>query len=157
MTRLSAALCAVFFLFLAALSAVQSSAATIGIVRGAITVDGKPAANATVTLEGEGSKFTTKTDASGNYSFATIPYGNYRLTASAPGAHELQTFVTVISDNVTNANLALTTNLKEIAHTTVTAHAGAAGNPVAVNILDKSTIQTSPTQDSLNKTLETLP
>jgi len=153
MTRLSAALCAVFFLFLG----LPAFAATTGIVRGTITVDGKPAANATVTLQGEGSRFTTKTDATGGYSFPTVPFGTYRVTADAPGTHELQTIVSVVSDSVTNANLALSTHLTEIAHTTVTAHAGPSGNPVAVNQLGKEQLQTSPVQYSLDRTLETLP
>ena len=41
-------------------------AATTGLVRGTVTVDGKPASGATVTLEGEGSRFQAKTDAKGD-------------------------------------------------------------------------------------------
>ena len=52
MSRIVAALCAVFFTFIIALPA---QADPIGVVRGTITLDGKPSANATVTLQGEGS------------------------------------------------------------------------------------------------------
>ncbi len=152
-----------FFVALAAALLVVSTvlpaaASTTGLVRGTITLDGKPAPHATVTLQGEGSKFTSKTDAKGAYVFSQVPYGTYRLTATVSGAHSLATFVSVVSDSVATANLALSTQLSQIAQTTVTATAvNAAGNPVAVNVLGREQIQTSPVQNSLDKTLATLP
>lgn len=162
MVRLCAARCAASFAFAACLIAASIAipvwAATAGLVRGTITVDGKPAAGAVVTLEGEGSKFTATADAQGAYVFAQVPFGSYRVIARAVGAHELQVLVTVSSETVATVNLALSTHLQEIGSTTVTAHGtGLQSNPPSVNQLTRSNIQTSPVQNSLDKLLQTLP
>jgi outer membrane receptor protein involved in Fe transport len=132
-------------------------AATTGLVRGRITVDGKPAPGATVRLEGEGSLFRATTDAHGDYVFSQVPYGSYRLIAQATGVHEIQVFVNVSSGRVYTVDVPLTTKLKQIAQTTVTAHAGVQTNPPSVNQLSRSDIQTSPVNNSLDRLLETLP
>ncbi len=132
-------------------------AATTGLLRGTITVDDKPASGATVTLEGEGSLFKTTTDAKGNYVFPEVPFGSYRLIAQARGAHEIQVLVNVASGQVSTINVPLSTQLQQIAQTTVTAHAGVESNPPSVNQLSKTTIQASPVNNSLNRLLETLP
>ncbi|MBV8117067.1 MAG: hypothetical protein JOZ01_03775, partial [Candidatus Eremiobacteraeota bacterium] len=79
MSRFFTARHAVFLALIVALGIVATvfpaQAATTGLVRGTITVDGKPASGASVTLQGEGSKFSTKTDATGAYVFSTVPYG----------------------------------------------------------------------------------
>ncbi len=54
-------------------------------------------------------------------------------------------------------NVPLSTSLKQIAQTTVTAHAGPDTNPASVNQLTRSDIQTSPVNNSLDRLLETLP
>jgi hypothetical protein len=97
-------------------SAAPASAAVTALVRGTVTVDGKPAAGATVVLQGEGSRFTTKSDAQGNYVFSQVPFGTYRIIASLPKVHELQIPITVSSDSVATVNVALSTSLQEIAH-----------------------------------------
>ena len=149
---------ALLAIFLAFGLLVPASAATIGIVRGIVTVDGKPVSGATLTLQGEGSKFTAKSDSEGVYVFSQVPYGTYRLIANAAGAHSVQTIVSVVSDSVTTANLALSTKLQQIANTGVTAtRVAATGNPVAVNVLGKEQLDTSPVQNSLDRTIETLP
>jgi outer membrane receptor protein involved in Fe transport len=132
-------------------------AATTALVRGKITVDGKPAPGATVTLEGEGSLFKTTADAKGDYVFSQVPYGSYRLIAQSKGAHELQVLVDVASGRVYDVDVPLTTQLKQIAQTTVTAHAGVQTNPPSVNQLSPAAIQTSPVNNSLDRLLETLP
>jgi len=132
-------------------------AATTGLVRGTITVDGKPAAGATVVLEGEGSRFQTKADARGGYVFPQVPFGSYRLVASAKNVHELQVLVEVASGQVRTVDVALSTQLREIAQTVVTAHAGAETNPPSVNVVSKTQIETSPVNNSLNRLIETLP
>ena len=133
-------------------------AATTGLVRGTVTVDGKPASGARVTLEGEGSRFQATTDAKGDYVFPQVPFGSYRVAARANGAHELQVLVTVSSDAVVTVNVALSTQLIQIAQTTVTAHAGGLqANAPSVNQLTRATIQTSPVQNSLDKLIGTLP
>jgi outer membrane receptor protein involved in Fe transport len=132
-------------------------AATTGLVRGTITIDGKQASGATVVLEGEGSRFQTTADAKGDYVFPQVPFGSYRLVASSKGVHEVELLIDVASGRVTTINVALTKELKQIAQTTVTAHAGLEANPPSVNQLTRSQIQTSPVSNSLDRLLETLP
>ena len=88
-------------------------------------------------LEGEGSRFQTKADAKGDYVFPLVPYGSYRLIARADGAHEIQVLVNVASGQVVRVDVPLSTNLKEIAQTTVTAHAGVEANPPSVNQINR--------------------
>ncbi len=154
MSRFIAALVAA----LLALSIITPAlAATTGLVRGKITVDGKPAPGATITLEGEGSLFKATADANGDYVFSQVPYGEYRLIAQAKGVHEIQVLINVASGRVYNVDVPLSTKLKQIAQTTVMAHAGAEGNPPSVNQLSRTDLQTSPVNNSLDRLLETLP
>ncbi len=162
MSRFSSAHRAIFFAFVLALAfitmVVPASAATTGLVRGTVTVDGKPASGASVILEGEGSRFTATTDAKGGYVFAQVPFGSYRIVARAAGAHELQVLVTISSDSVATVDVPLSTQLRQIAQTTVTARGvGVSANPASVNQLTRSAIQTSPVQNSLDKLIGTLP
>ncbi|MGA8534840.1 MAG: TonB-dependent receptor [Candidatus Tumulicola sp.] len=162
MSRFSTARVAVFLAFVLAFAAFAAAlpglAATTGLVRGTVTVDGKPARGASVTLEGEGSRFTATTDAQGTYVFPQVPFGSYRIVGHAAGAHDLQVLVTVSSDSVATIDIPLTTQLKQIASTTVTAHGvGVQVNPASVNQLTRATIQTSPAQNSLDKLIGTLP
>ena len=69
MIRIFPALVAVF---LTLLFAVPAFAATTSLVRGTVTIDGKPAPGAHVMLQGEGSLFQTTTDARGHYVFAQV-------------------------------------------------------------------------------------
>src|SRR5580692_1794923 len=154
MPRFFTALAAVLLAYALAMPAF---AATVGLVRGTITVDGKAASHATVTLEGEGSRFVVATNASGEYVFSQVPFGRYRLTVHAAGAHDLAVFVTVTSETVATIDIPLTTQLKEIVRTAVTAVAGAQGSAPSVHLLDRNTIQASPVNNSLDKMLETLP
>ena len=154
MSRFSTALVAVF---LALVFTTPVFAATSGLIRGKATVDGKPAAHATVTLQGEGSSFQTTTDAQGDYVFPQVPFGSYRVIAQVKGTNEIQVLVNVASGTVATVNLPLSTHLAQIAHTTVTAHAGPQANPPSVNQLGPAQIQTSPVNNSLNRLLETLP
>lgn len=131
-------------------------AATSGLVRGTVTLDGKPVSGASITLEGEGSRFTTVSTANGAYVFSQVPFGTYRLTASVKGVTPLQISATVSSGQVARIDLPLS-SLKQIAQTAVTAHAGLAANPPSVHQITRSQIQTSPVQNSLDQTLETLP
>ncbi|MBV8531743.1 MAG: carboxypeptidase regulatory-like domain-containing protein, partial [Candidatus Eremiobacteraeota bacterium] len=132
-------------------------AATTGLVRGTITIDGKPAPGATVLLEGEGSLFRTTADAKGGYVFAQVPFGSYRIIARATGVHEIQVLVNVASGQVSTINVNLSAQLREIAQTAVTAHAGAEANPPSVNQLTRGAIQSSPVNNSLNGLLATMP
>jgi outer membrane receptor protein involved in Fe transport len=154
MSRFTTTLAAVF---LALTFTATAFAATTGLVRGKITIDGKPAAGVTVLIEGEGSLFKTTTDSNGNYVFPQVPYGSYRIVAQAKGVPEVQVLVNVASGHVTSIDVPLSTHLKQIAQTTVTAHAGPEGNPPSVNQLTATAIQTSPVNNSLDRLIETLP
>ena len=155
MSRTLAALIAALLAFFLALPA---AAAVNGLVRGTVTLDGKPASGATVTLEGEGSKFQTKTSANGEYVFSQVPFGTYQLTASMQGVTALQLTIQVTSGTVARIDLPLS-KLQQIAQTAVTAHAasGLSSYPPSVHQITRSQIQTSPVQNSLDQTLATLP
>lgn len=155
MSRITAALAAAIFSFFILVAPALGS--TTGLVRGTITVDGKPAAGATVVLLGEGARLTTTTNANGEYVFAQVPFGTYHVIAQAKGTHELQTIVTVASDQVATVNIDLSTHLKAIQRVAVTAHAGAQANPPSVNQIDRGAIAASPVNNSLNRLIATLP
>src|SRR6516164_6023132 len=106
MSRFIAAVVAALLAFSIMLPA---AAAISGFVRGTVTINGKPAPGATVVLEGEGSRFTTTSDVKGEYVFAQVPFGSYRLTASAKGAQTIVVSVNVASGQVARVNLALST------------------------------------------------
>ena len=104
MSRIFAALVAVL---LACSCTLPALAATSSLVRGVVSIDGKPAGGVKVTLEGEGSRFDTTSDAQGNYVFSQVPFGHYRLSAKSGSLPELAFDVTVTSDSVSTINLAL--------------------------------------------------
>jgi len=153
MSRLVAATIAVFFAFSLFTPAV---AATAGLVRGKVTLDGKPAAGASVTLEGQGSRFTATSSANGEYVFSQVPFGTYRLTATIKGVTPLQISISVASGEVVTLDLPLS-SLRQIAQTVVTAHAGVTAYPPSVHQVTQAQIQASPAQNSLDRMLETLP
>lgn len=153
MLRFIAALCAISLLAFLPPPAV---ATTGGIVRGVVTLEGKPIAGAHVTLAGEGSRFSKTTDSEGAYVFTDVPFGSYRITASASGVPDLSIDINVSSGTVSTVNVPLS-HLREIAVTSVSGQRGASGNPVAVTQLDRTQIQTSPVQNSLDRLIETLP
>jgi outer membrane receptor protein involved in Fe transport len=156
MSRFFAAFIAVILACACTLDAIAASST---IVRGIVTVEGKPTADVKVTLAGEGSKFNTKSDAQGSYVFSQIPFGRYTLTATSGDLPPTSIELTVTSDSVSTINLAITKTLKEIANTSVVSHAnvGPSSYAPSVHQLDRAAIQTSPVQNSLDKTLATLP
>jgi outer membrane receptor protein involved in Fe transport len=133
-----------------------ASAMTTGLVRGTVTLDEKPAAGATVTLTGEGSRFVTTVDAKGNFTFNQIPFGHYTLTAHDDDVPNQSVAISVSSSAVTSVDVALA-HLLAIAHATVLASSQVSGKPLDVNIVGKSQILASPVENSLNQLIETLP
>ena len=152
MYRILAACAAIFI----CLSALPAAAATTGLVRGVVQINGKPTAGVKVVLSGEGSTQERTTDSSGAYAFPQVPFGTYTLTASFPGVPSRSLQVSVASDAVLNVNIALG-DLKTIASASVTAHAGVSGTPVSVNNVTRQQIAALPTNNSLNKLIETVP
>ncbi len=152
MPRLAAALLAAIFVFIA----LPAGAATTGLVRGTVLVNGKPTGSVAVTLRGEGSSFSRTTDAAGNYVFSEVPFGTYALTASYPRVPSRTLQVDVASDQVLTVNFSLG-QLRTIASLNVTAHGGASGTPVSVNALGRQQISALPTNNSLNRLIETVP
>ncbi len=152
MSRIIAATLAVFISF----AALPVAAATTGLVRGTIVVNNKPQAGVSVTLRGEGSLLTTKTDASGSYVFSQVPFGDYMLSASYPGVPEKQLPVHVSSDQLLTVNFTLG-DLKTIASLNVASRAGASGTPVSSNVLSKQQLAALPTNNSLDRIVQTVP
>ncbi|HEV7179701.1 MAG TPA: TonB-dependent receptor, partial [Candidatus Baltobacteraceae bacterium] len=152
MIRSLAALVAAFFLF----CTTPAFAATTGLIRGIVTLDGKVRSGATVSLEGEGERFATTTNARGAYTFAQVPFGHYHLIVHAPGSADRTIDIDVTSDEVADIDVPLG-NFKTIATTAASAHAGVGGTPVSVNTITKNQITASPNRDSLNRLVETLP
>lgn len=154
MFRILAAALAAFIMACAALA--TASAATYGIVRGTITLDGAPAAGAIVTLAGEGTRAVRTTDAHGDFSFSPVTFGYYTVTAHDDEARDESISINVVSDAVVTIGIALS-HLQAIAHAVAVANAGVNGAPVAVNQLDRSQIEASPVENNLNQLIETLP
>lgn len=152
MSKFFAATLAAVFCF----AALPAAAATTGLVRGTIVVNDKSQAGVTVTLQGEGSLLRTKTDAGGNYVFSQVPFGDYTLSASYPNVEAKKIPVSISSDQVLTVNFALGA-LKTIGSASVTAHAGASGNPVAVNSLTRAQLAALPTNQSLYRVVQTVP
>ncbi len=149
------------FLFAAALCAAIAAAsipvlaATTGLVRGTVLVDTAPKAGVQLTLAGEGTVSHTTTNASGEYVFTQVPFGQYELTARYPGFADRTIGLSVASDSVQRIDFAL--GLKIIANANVTARAGAGGAPVSQNTLGRQQLAALPSNNSLNRVVQTVP
>ena len=85
--------------------------AATGSLAGTVTdaATSAPIANAQVTAFDGTNTYTTYTDASGNYAFATLPVGTYDVTAEAWGYNpSTVTGVTIIDGSTTTQDFALT-------------------------------------------------
>src|SRR5947209_4293275 len=79
MRILAAALLAAFL----SISCLPAAAATSGLVRGNVIVNGAPKSGVQVTIFGEGSTLQTTTDSAGDYVFSAVPFGHYQVSAQA--------------------------------------------------------------------------
>ncbi len=152
MRKLIAAVLAVLFGCLS----IPATAATDGLVRGVVTFDNTPKAGVALALAGEGSTFTTTSDAKGAYIFSQIPFGHYRLTAHLDGSADQVTELDVASDSVVALDVQFTT-LKTIVVTSASGRRGASGTPVSSNVLGRQTLATLPTNNSLDRVVQTVP
>ncbi|MHB8152367.1 MAG: TonB-dependent receptor [Vulcanimicrobiaceae bacterium] len=155
MSRFLAALSAAVMLFIV-IPAAPAFASSDGLVRGTVTLHGKPVSGAIVRLLGEGQAFTVQTDAHGVFTVSRVPFGHYRLNATSDGAASHILVVNVTSGSVAHVNISLS-KLKTIANTVVYTAAQPSGNPVAVNRIGRKQLATLPVNNSLNRVLETVP
>jgi outer membrane cobalamin receptor len=128
---------------------------TTGLVRGTITLDGKPAAGVTVTLAGEGTSDTIVTGATGTFVFPRVTFGRYTLSAHLAGNADVTRTVAVESGSIVSLSLAL--GLREIGRADTNVVRGAGGTPVSVNSIGAAQLAALPENQSLDKVITTLP
>jgi hypothetical protein len=132
--------------------AITSSRSTVGSVIGTVTLraaDGQLAAmpGVTVTLTcGNDQAWTEVSNEEGEYRFDNVPVGDCSMVASMDGAASDAKAITVASDQVTEASLALA--LQQVSQeVTVTASAeGTEKNPIASEVerVSDKTLETAP-------------
>ncbi|HEY5258401.1 MAG TPA: TonB-dependent receptor [Candidatus Baltobacteraceae bacterium] len=137
--------------------AIPALADDAGIVRGTVLVDNAPRASVSVTLTGEGSSFSTTSDARGAYIFSQVPFGHYTVTAMLDGTHGASSDVDVSSDSVARVDLAIVAGLKTIVVTATNSQRGVSGTPISVNTISRKQIEALPGNNSLNNVIETVP
>ena len=130
-------------------------AATTGIVRGTVVVDGSRAQGVDVTLAGPGFSKSTITDTTGRFTFVDVPFGSYTLTARYRELVSDVISLDVASDSIVDVPVVL--GAKVLSHTTVNARVGAAGAPVSQNAVGHEQLLTLPTNNSLDRVVETVP
>ncbi|MDQ6825928.1 MAG: carboxypeptidase regulatory-like domain-containing protein, partial [Candidatus Eremiobacteraeota bacterium] len=135
---------------------IPAEAATTGVVRGIVRTDMPGARGVVVTLSGENTIATTKTDAAGNFSFPQVSFGHYKISAHVNGLVDAAQDIDVASDTVTTVALNLTT-IREIGRTNVNLRGGASGTPVSQNALGRAQIAALPNNNSLNSIVQTVP
>ncbi len=151
MRSLIAACVAASFLVIAS----PALADTTGLVRGTITLDGKPAVGVAVTLVGEGTSASVVTGAPGTFVFPRVAFGRYTLTAHLAGNPDVTRTVAVESGSIVSLSLAL--GLREIGRAATSIVRGAAGQPVGVNSIGAAQLSALPENQSLDKVITTLP
>jgi outer membrane receptor protein involved in Fe transport len=149
---------ALAFFYIALLASALSAPALAdvsGVVRGSVTLDGLPRANAAVTIAGEGTAAQTSTDARGRFQFSNVAFGRYALTAHVAGRTDTVATVDVSTNSVAEVVLALGT-VREIGRTSATTRS-VGGNPVSVTTFGGDAIAALPQAQSLNRLIETVP
>jgi outer membrane receptor protein involved in Fe transport len=126
-----------------------------GVVQGRVTVDGTPRGGVVVTVRGEQTTQTARTDAAGRYTFPRIAFGRYRVSAHVDGEPDANATVDVTTDAVAQADLAITP-IQQIGRTATTSRT-AGGNPVSVTTLSQATIAALPQNQNLDRLIETVP
>ena len=148
-----AAFVAASFIYCAA--AAPALADTTGLVRGTVTLGGKPAAGVAIVLRGEGSSLATKTDARGSFGFPRVLFGRYTITAQREGTPPFSQPIDVESDSVINLPIEL--QLKEIGRAQTGFVKGPGSTPVSVNSIGRDQIAALPDNESLNRVIGTVP
>jgi outer membrane receptor protein involved in Fe transport len=131
-------------------------AATTGIVKGTTTLSGKPVGGIALTLRGEGATLNASSGDAGQFTFLSVPFGHYTLTARHAGTPDVTTDVDVASDSVVTLGVELTP-LREIGHSQAGLVRGVGAAPVSVNSITQSQISALPNNQSLNSVIQTVP
>jgi outer membrane receptor protein involved in Fe transport len=152
MRSVIAAWCAASFLCVVAAPALAD---VNGFVKGTVTIAGKPAAGATITLHGEENTFTSRSDATGAFTFARVPFGHYTVTVHQDGYPDVTQPIDVATDAVVNLPVEL--QPKVIGRIASVSTRGAGGQPVSVNSIGREQLAALPENQSLNNVIETLP
>lgn len=171
-TFIRAALASVLSLFVVVgpVSAATTQALTVaqaipsGTLKGTVTGDsGNGLGGATVLADGAGTHTSVVTDASGHFSFASLPQGVYNLTVTHGGYQSSSATVTVTAGQAVTATVALTgstlSNLGVIGRTSSISSANAAKfnvSSVTIQTLSQTQILARNTPD-LTQVLNELP
>ena len=93
-----------------------SLAANLGCVQGTVRdIDGSPLAKVKVVIQGRNDRVINEssTNEDGTFQFAQVPFGQYRVVATAPRPADSRRSRGVSSGEVTNVELFVTVNLPE--------------------------------------------
>ena len=139
------------------LAANPAFADTSGLVRGTVTIGGKPAAGVaiTLTLAGELAHLHATTDAAGAFTLARVPFGRYTFVAHRAGLPDFSQSVDVATDTIVTLPIEL--QLRTIGKATVTAGKGVGSAPVSVNSIGRAQLAALPQNQSLNQVITTFP
>lgn len=132
-------------------------AAVTGVVRGTVLVDGAPKSAVQVVLsDASGTAFRTTTNAKGGYVFTEVPFGEYSLVARDTGRSSQAVDLRVASNDVLTVDLSLGA-VKVLGKTVISGRSGAAGAPVSQNVIGRAQLATLPTNNSLDRIIQTVP
>lgn len=151
MTRLVVPLACAFALSCAALA----SADTVGTITGTAVREGHAVAGIAVHLTGDRLTLTVRTDGTGRFAFARVPFGRYTVRADIDG-RIASADVDVASGVVSVVRLAPEPALKTIGAVSGGTR-GVHETPVSENALLPKAIATLPRGDSLNGLVESVP
>jgi outer membrane receptor for ferrienterochelin and colicins len=138
-----------------------SASAALADVYGAVSgvvldADHHPVSGATIKLAApDESTRTTRTDSSGRYRFAQVPFDTYTVTAEAAGFAPSSAVVTVLSGNAVIVDFHL--SVKTIGRVVTSAATSVTGQPVSVNVISEKTIAALPNGNSLQRIVQTVP
>ena len=128
---------------------------TTGLVRGNVTLGGKPASGVTITLTGEGGTRIATTDARGVFTIPRVGFGRYTLVAHRTGGADFAQPVDVASGAVVDLPIEL--GLRTIGRTQSAFAKGVASTPVSANSLTSEQLRALPQNQSLDRVIATFP
>src|SRR5215831_12201261 len=143
-----------YSLLLLILCAANASASVFGDVRGTvIDPQQRPIAGAKVTLASKSSSLskTALTDSDGEFTFRTVPVGEYTISAESSGFSNTALTVSVLSDRVTVLRLELkVAPLTQQVTVVATQGRVGSGSPTPVTLISRQQIAQAPGADRTN-------